>query len=225
MTSFAGSVGGSGQATQSKRAEGGFYARRGKRLLDIGVSLFVAPAVLPLIVVLAAGVALDGHPPFFVQRRVGRGGRSFGCFKLRTMRPGSEDALNALLASDPAAATEWAETQKLQDDPRVTRLGRFLRKTSLDELPQFLNVLKGDMSVVGPRPVLPLELSRYARIAREYMSVRPGIAGAWQSGGRNRLSYEDRIKLDQDYAMRVSLREDLRLILRTAKAVLGGSGV
>lgn len=220
-----GPVGGSRRAWRTRRQAEGVYARVGKRIFDVGVTLFVAPVVVPLVAVLAAGVALDGHSPFFVQRRVGKGGRSFGCLKLRSMRPDADKALDAVLATDRQAAEEWAAFQKLTNDPRVTRLGRFLRKSSLDELPQFWNVLKGDMSIVGPRPVLPVELSRYARAARDYMAVRPGLAGAWQAGGRNRVSYEQRIRLDEDYAARVSLGEDLRLMLRTAGAVFRGTGM
>ena len=169
-------------------------------------------------------VALDGANPFFGHRRVGRDGRVFRCWKLRSMVPDAEARLARHLAENPAAAREWAAARKLSQDPRVTRVGRVLRRTSLDELPQVWNVLLGEMSLVGPRPVTTEELMRYGPARWAYLGVRPGITGLWQVRGRNRLSYAERVRLDAEYARDASLALDLGLLLRTVPAVLRLTG-
>jgi lipopolysaccharide/colanic/teichoic acid biosynthesis glycosyltransferase len=193
-----------------------------KRLIDlVGAGSLLLVLAVPLCVI-ALLVRADGGPALFAHRRVGRSGRAFGCLKFRTMVPDAERRLAALLAADPAARAEWEATRKLRNDPRVTWIGRFLRASSLDELPQLLNVLRGEMSLVGPRPVLASELaSHYGPMATErYQSVRPGITGLWQVSGRSDTSYAERVALDVAYVARPSLREDLRILLRTPAAVL-----
>ena len=201
------------------------YAVCGKRLFDLLVCLLTLPSALILVVVLAVVVALDGGKPFYRHERVGRDGKMFGCLKVRTMAVNADDLLARLLASDAAAAAEWSQFQKLENDPRVTRLGRFLRKSNLDELPQIWNVLVGDMSWVGPRPVTREELERYGRDRRAYLSVRPGITGRWQIiPNRNSISYSDRVKLDVEYVRTVGLLNDLWIMTHTVKHVLHHSG-
>jgi lipopolysaccharide/colanic/teichoic acid biosynthesis glycosyltransferase len=200
------------------------YMRWGKRLCDIlGASLLLV-AALPLMLVLMALVALDGGNPIFAHPRVGLGGRSFRCLKIRTMVLDSEERLRRLLAEDPAAAEEWARDFKLRNDPRITRIGRFLRKSSLDELPQLWNVLRGDMSLVGPRPVTEAEMPLYGRHADAYRSVRPGLTGIWQVSGRNDLSFAERVELDRIYAARPSFVRDAQILFMTVPAVLHVTG-
>jgi len=196
-----------------------------KRTLDIaGAALLLALLGLPMLVI-ALLVRMEGGPAFYAHPRVGRGGRVFGCLKFRSMVTDSEARLAALLASDEAARAEWAEHRKLRRDPRVTRIGRFLRASSLDELPQLINVLKGEMSLVGPRPVQAAELAQYYGAAAEhYMLVRPGITGPWQVSGRSETSYDRRVALDVAYATQPSLIEDIRILLRTPLAVLARRG-
>ncbi len=192
-----------------------------KRTLDIAVAGTALVLLAIPMLLLALIVRIDGGRAMFSHARVGLGGRLFGCLKFRSMVPDAEARLNALLASDEAARTEWAETRKLKNDPRVTRIGRFLRATSLDELPQLINVLRGDMSMVGPRPVQAAELATYYGAAAEhYQSVRPGITGPWQVSGRNETSYDRRVALDVAYATQPSLIEDVRILLRTPAVVL-----
>jgi len=194
---------------------------RAKRLIDIAIagSAFLLLAPLLLVVVLCLRLTLGGSV-LFTQRRVGFGGRPFHCFKFRTMVLDGDEVLRRHLKADASAAREWAETQKLKNDPRVTRLGRLLRKSSIDELPQLLNVLRGDMSCVGPRPIVAAELERYRASAREYMAARPGLTGLWQVSGRNRLSYRDRVVLDCVYVRRWSLMLDVMILLRTVNALI-----
>jgi exopolysaccharide production protein ExoY len=193
-----------------------------KRLIDlVGAGGLLLVLAVPLCII-ALLVRIDAGPALFAHWRVGRGGKAFGCLKFRTMVPDAERRLAALLEADPAARAEWEATRKLRNDPRVTWIGRFLRASSLDELPQLLNVLRGEMSLVGPRPVLASELAiHYGPIATErYESVRPGITGLWQVSGRSDTSYAERVALDVAYVARPSLREDLRILLRTPAAVL-----
>ncbi|WP_207540269.1 sugar transferase [Sabulicella rubraurantiaca] len=211
------------QAVQVSRGPGWrAVAKRGLDVLGAGaLLLFLAP----VFALLALLVRVDGGPAFFAHPRVGRNGQIFGCLKFRSMVVDSQARLAALLAADPAARAEWEETRKLRFDPRVTRIGRFLRATSLDELPQLLNVLRGDMSLVGPRPVQQAELdSYYGAAAFHYMSVRPGITGLWQVSGRSETSYAQRVALDVAYVSRPSLMADLRILLRTPLAVLSRKG-
>ena len=204
-----------------------FYAVWGKRMLDLGIVLASLPVVVPVIGLLALVVMLDGGNPFFIHRRVGRNGRTFGCVKLRTMRRDAEAAMAAVLAADPALAAEWQRYQKLRHDPRVTRLGRLLRRASLDELPQVWNVLRGDMSLVGPRPFTPAQAGIYmgGRTDVAYYALRPGITGLWQVGSRNRAHFGERALADRDYAEILSFRGDLRILARTVGVVVRCTGV
>jgi lipopolysaccharide/colanic/teichoic acid biosynthesis glycosyltransferase len=188
-------------------------------MLLSGMALVVA---FPLIVVVAVIVALDGSSPFFVQERVGRNGRVFRMLKLRSMVADAESALDGYLASNPGAAREWAERQKLTDDPRVTRFGHFLRRTSLDELPQLINVLKGDMSLVGPRPMMPSQRALYPGEA--YYTLRPGITGLWQVSERHGCEFARRADYDQYYKDYLSFGLDLATLMRTVLVVLRGTG-
>ncbi len=196
-----------------------------KRALDVTVAGTLILVLLPLLLLLYVAVRLDGGAAIFGHRRVGQGGRGFRCWKFRSMRPDAETALANLLARDPDARRQWEESRKLARDPRVTPIGRFLRVSSLDELPQLWNVLRGDMSLVGPRPVTADELKvHYGRHATAYARVRPGITGPWQVSGRSDTSYEDRVRLDVDYARNHSLAGDISLLGRTVSAVLQGRG-
>ncbi|WP_217362905.1 sugar transferase [Roseicella sp. DB1501] len=192
-----------------------------KRAIDLigagSLLLLTAPAFFALALLIRA----DGGPVFFAHQRIGRRGRRFGCLKFRSMVVDSGARLSALLESDPAARAEWEATRKLKDDPRVTRIGRFLRASSLDELPQLLNVLRGEMSLVGPRPVVASELAEhYGEAARDYLALRPGVTGLWQISGRSDTSYATRVALDSHYARSPSLRTDLAILLRTPFVVL-----
>lgn len=200
----------------------GIYGRRVKRLLDTAIILLTAPITFPVILVMAFFVALDGHNPIYKQKRVGRGGRTFSMFKLRTMVPNADKMLAQYLAENPEAKAEWDSAQKLKNDPRVTAVGRILRKTSLDELPQLWNVLLGHMSLVGPRPMLLEQRSIYP--GTSYYCVRPGITGPWQVSARNTCEFKGRAKYDAFYASNVSFKMDLAIIFRTVTTVLRGTG-
>jgi lipopolysaccharide/colanic/teichoic acid biosynthesis glycosyltransferase len=193
-----------------------------KRLFDATGALLLAVLFLPLIA--AIGLLMrrqNGGPILFRQKRVGQGGQLFTCLKFRTMVPNAERLLQELLDSCPDARAEWLATQKLQRDPRVTRLGRFLRRTSLDELPQLWNILWGDMSLVGPRPVIPEELARYGRNASVYLSAKPGLTGLWQVNGRNNTTYRRRVALDVYYIRYGGPLLDILILFRTAGVILG----
>jgi Undecaprenyl-phosphate galactose phosphotransferase WbaP len=197
-------------------------AKRALDILGAGVGLVL---LAPFFLIVALMVRADGGPAFFAHQRVGRGGKLFGCLKFRSMVVDSQARLEALLANDPAARAEWEATRKLKNDPRITRIGRFLRSTSLDELPQLINVLRGEMSLVGPRPVQEAEIDRYyGASAAHYMAVRPGITGLWQVSGRSETSYESRVALDVSYVSRPSLLADISILLRTPVAVLSRRG-
>lgn len=207
-----------------ERGTDGIYLRGGKRALDTALAAVLLIPFVAIVVPLAAIIATDGANPFFSHQRVGRNGQLFHCWKLRTMVPDAEDRLASYLSEDVDAAREWAEAQKLSRDPRVTRIGRFLRRTSLDELPQLWNVLVGDMSLVGPRPITAGELPRYGSALGAYLRVRPGITGLWQVRGRNQLSFADRAQLDSFYARSASLRLDIAVLFQTIPAVLKLTG-
>ena len=193
-----------------------------KRLLDTLAILLALPVVLPVITLLALLAMCDGGAPFYRQQRVGRGGRLYTMWKLRTMVVHADSKLEAHLAADPEARCEWDSTQKLKADPRITRIGRFLRKSSLDELPQLWNVLRGDMSLVGPRPMLPEQVPLYP--GKAYYDLRPGITGMWQVSERNDSSFADRAQYDTRYDRALSLSTDLRLLVATVRVVLRGTG-
>lgn len=200
----------------------GFYRNFPKRAFDVAAILLTAPFVLPLVLLLAFFVSRDGNGAFYTQLRVGRDGRSFRMLKLRSMVPDADRLLEEHLAADPAARAEWNTTQKLRCDPRITPVGRFLRKSSLDELPQLWNVLTGDMSLVGPRPMLPDQRARYPGTA--YYKLRPGLTGPWQVHGRNDTTFEARATYDADYHGAISLRGDLTILAQTVGVVLRGTG-
>ena len=205
-----------------------------KRLFDIAFSLFVLLFLSPLYLLIALAIKCSSKGSvFYKSRRLGRGGVLFDCLKFRTMDEMDDADFSRLLSSNPSLAKEWAEFHKLKNDPRITRIGRFLRKTSLDELPQFLNVLKGNLSVVGPRaPHLGNDVRSYeAAIKRLYqgkvekiLSVRPGITGIWQVSGRNELSTKKRCELEAYYAERPSFWQDIKLLCKTIPAVLRAKG-
>ena len=209
-----------------KTARPGLYLRGGKRIFDIAVSLLVLPFVLPTVLCLWAVMFLNGGSGFYAQPRVGRGGRLFRCLKIRTMAPDADRLLETYLAGNPEIAAEWHRNQKLRNDPRITRLGRFLRRTSLDELPQIWNVLKGDMSLVGPRPFTPDQKALYdaETPVGSYYRLRPGITGPWQVGARNLGAFRDRVHYDEDYAANVTFLRDLAIGLKTVVVVLKATG-
>jgi undecaprenyl-phosphate galactose phosphotransferase len=178
----------------------------------------------PLLLLIAMLVKLDGGPVLFGHTRIGRGGRSFKCLKFRSMVPDSQTVLARVLRDDPAAAAEWAQSFKLRRDPRVTRIGRVLRASSLDELPQLLNIIRLDMSLVGPRPIVAAEAARYGRDIVHYEAVRPGLTGLWQISGRSDTSYEERVRLDTEYVRAWSIWRDITIIVRTVPAVLRSRG-
>jgi lipopolysaccharide/colanic/teichoic acid biosynthesis glycosyltransferase len=198
------------------------YSRYTKRALDILLVLLVLPAILPMIIVLAAIIRTDGGPAFYSQRRVGRNGRVFRMWKLRSMVVDADRKLVDLLTRDVGARLEWAETQKLKCDPRITSVGHLIRKTSLDELPQLWNVLIGDMSLVGPRPFLPEQISLYP--GEDYYDLRPGLTGMWQVQDRNGTSFAARAVYDSRYNNEVSFATDMRLIFATFAVVARRTG-
>jgi lipopolysaccharide/colanic/teichoic acid biosynthesis glycosyltransferase len=201
----------------------GLYARVFKRLTDIALVAIAALPVMLVILPLALLVALDGRGPFYLQERVGLNGRVFRIVKLRTMVWDADARLARHLAADPVARDEWDRFQKLRDDPRITRVGRILRRSSLDELPQLWNVLLGHMSIVGPRPMMCNQRVLYP--GSEYYAMRPGITGFWQISTRNESSFRERAAFDRSYFQQLSLLTDLRVIWRTVFVVLKGTGV
>jgi Undecaprenyl-phosphate galactose phosphotransferase WbaP len=194
-------------------------------VMNMAVALMALVFVLPIMLMVAFAVFVqDGGPVVFAHRRIGRHGRHFYCLKFRTMAVDADSRLKQLLAADPAARAEWERDHKLRNDPRVTRLGDFLRKTSLDELPQLLNVLRGEMSLVGPRPIVDGEVVKYGRHFREYCAVKPGITGLWQVSGRNDTTYRARVAMDCVYARRRNVALDAYIIAATVPAVLARRG-
>ncbi|MFC6788971.1 sugar transferase [Methylobacterium komagatae] len=204
---------------------GQWAGRAAKRGLDIAVAATALLLLLPLFALVSATVWLgDRKSPIFSHRRLGRDGRTFGCLKFRSMVVDAEAVLAAHLADNAVARAEWDATHKLTHDPRVTSLGRVLRKTSLDELPQLINVLRGEMSLVGPRPIVQAEVARYGAAFDTCFSVPPGVTGLWQVSGRSDTTYAERVALDLDYAARWSLRRDLTILFKTVPAVFAQRG-
>lgn len=203
-------------------SEHSIYRTAGKRMLDILLCILGAPFALLLVAAMAILVARDGGSPFYTQMRVGKDGKIYRMWKLRTMVHGAKAKLEAHLTVNPEARAEWDKTQKLKSDPRITRLGVFLRRTSIDELPQVWNVFKGDMSLVGPRPMMPEQQSIYP--GRDYYNLRPGITGSWQVSDRNESSFAERAIFDGAYNRSVSFSEDLRILGATLRVVLRGTG-
>ncbi|WP_159949140.1 sugar transferase [Rhizobium sp. 18065] len=196
--------------------------RRGlKRAFDIVFSLLALVFLSPALILIAIALLfVDGRHIIFRHKRIGRDGRPFFCLKFRTMRKDADRVLNELLSSDPARLQEWRETQKLKSDPRVHWLGKYLRITSLDELPQLLNILKGEMSIVGPRPIIAEELEHYGQHVHCYLTLTPGLTGLWQVSRRADTSYEQRVQFDVDYYNNWSLRTDIAIIIKTIGVVL-----
>ena len=195
------------------------------RMFDLLIAGLALVFLLPLFgLIIAAIRASDRGPAFFSHQRLGKGGNAFGCLKFRTMVTDADVRLAALLQNNPAARAEWEETQKLTNDPRVTPLGRFLRASSLDELPQLLNVLRGEMSLVGPRPIVAAERPFYGRRFESYARVRPGISGLWQISGRSDTTYRRRVACDVLYVRRRGLVTDLTVLILTIPAVLAARG-
>jgi undecaprenyl-phosphate galactose phosphotransferase len=199
-------------------------ARTCKRVLDVVAALLLLVLLSPLMLAIAVIVRRDGGDALYRQQRVGRFGRDFCCIKFRSMDPCADRQLADILARDAAAAAEWSTTQKLRDDPRVTRVGHLLRGASLDELPQLLNVIRGEMSLVGPRPIVRSELRFYGRDADSYMRARPGLTGLWQVSGRSDTSYEQRVRLDVRYVQQWTFWLDIVILLRTIPIVLRRRG-
>jgi lipopolysaccharide/colanic/teichoic acid biosynthesis glycosyltransferase len=197
----------------------------GSRLAHAGLALLMLLAFLPVMLLIALAVACqDGGPAVFAHRRIGRNGRTFNCLKFRSMAVDAEARLAELLATDPVSRAEWDKDHKLRNDPRVTRMGDFLRRTSLDELPQLWNVVRGDMNLVGPRPIVEAERAKYGHRFEAYCAVRPGLTGLWQVSGRNDTSYRARVAMDTLYARRRSLRLDAYILVMTVPAVLMSRG-
>jgi exopolysaccharide production protein ExoY len=191
-----------------------------KRGFDIVVAAVGLLLLSPLFLMIALLVKCsDGGSVFYGHRRVGRNGELFHCLKFRTMVPNGDQVLAAYFSRNPEARKEWNATRKLQNDPRVTGVGAVLRKLSLDELPQIINILRGEMSIVGPRPVVADELEMYGGAADYYLKSRPGLTGLWQVSGRNDVSYETRVAFDRHYVENWSLAADVRIILKTIPAV------
>jgi exopolysaccharide production protein ExoY len=197
------------------------YSAGIKRALDItlsvGALICLSPGLLLITIIL---LAIDGGPVIYRHNRVGKNGRMFGCLKFRSMYRDAASRLESILENDPLRRKEWEESQKLSDDPRVHHFGRLLRRSSLDELPQLINVLRGEMSIVGPRPIVADELSRYGEHADCYLAVTPGITGLWQISGRNGTGYDERVRLDVEYCQTRSTLRDLIIMLKTVRVVL-----
>lgn len=183
--------------------------------------LFFAPFFVGIAVLI---YATEGGPVFFAHKRIGKNGQPFRCLKFRTMALDAEEQLQRLLEKDAQAREQWEANQKLDDDPRITCIGEFFRKTSLDELPQFWNVLKGEMSIVGPRPIVASEMHHYGDSILEYLSVKPGITGEWQVNGRSKTTYEQRVAMDVEYVRGRTFAKDLTIIAKTVKVMIFGDG-
>ncbi len=196
-----------------------------KRLFDIAVAVALLPVLIPLIILIGVMVAMSsGLPIFYRQARLGRDGSEFFIFKFRTMSKDADYLLAAWLQRSPAARAEWQQCHKLKNDPRITYFGHFLRKTSLDELPQILNVLRGEMSLVGPRPIAHAERAKYAERYAFYSTALPGVTGLWQVSGRCDLTYAQRVQLDEQYVREWTFSRDMRILLRTPLSILQREG-
>jgi Undecaprenyl-phosphate galactose phosphotransferase WbaP len=191
-----------------------------KRTFDIVGALTIAIVFMPVIIAVAIAIRFSSQPVVFSHQRVGRDRKMFQCYKFRSMIPDAEEVLQRLIHSNPEILREWRENHKLRDDPRITKFGDFLRRSSLDELPQLWNVLRGDMSLVGPRPVVEDELERYGNQAKMYLSIRPGMTGLWQIMGRSNVTYSRRVSLDSWYVRKNNVLFDAWILMRTAAVVV-----
>lgn len=214
---------GAGAVAGGKRRPFKPYGRIGKRFLDVVLVVAFAPLYLPMILLAALLLFIEGGNPFYRQDRLGRNGARFSILKLRTMVRDADEQLDRLLAEDPAMKAEWDATQKLKADPRITRIGAILRRTSMDELPQLWNVLTGEMSLVGPRPMMPEQLSLYGD-PRHYFAQRPGITGLWQVDRRNESTFADRKRYDATYDTHLSFWTDAKTLWKTIGVVLRRTG-
>ena len=192
-----------------------------KTLLDFLFSIFFLIASLPFFIIISVLIKFSSRGPiFFLQERIGKNNIPFKCIKFRTMHPEAKDILENLLINDKKLKMEFEQTHKIKNDPRITTIGKLLRKTSLDELPQFINVLKNEMSIVGPRPIVNKEKKKYGKNFKKVLSVKPGITGLWQVSGRNNLTYKTRVKLDMNYVENYNFLMDIRIIIRTIGVIL-----
>ncbi|MBU2993991.1 sugar transferase [Octadecabacter sp. 1_MG-2023] len=198
------------------------YRTVGKRIFDLTLVLSTLVITIPVIALMALAVLVSGQLPFYVQKRVGLNGKTFRMLKVQTMLPNADQLLETHLANNPDARAEWDSKQKLMNDPRITPVGAFLRKTSLDELPQLLNVLTGSMSLVGPRPIMLSQNEQYSGTA--YYLQRPGMTGLWQISDRNTCEFSGRVRFDEIYNRKLSLGTDVNVILRTVGVMLRGTG-
>jgi exopolysaccharide production protein ExoY len=196
-----------------------------KRAFDFTLALIALVFLAPLLLLVSLLVWLqDGKSPIFGHERYGKNGRVFRCYKIRSMVPDAKAQLERILATDPAAKREWDQAQKLTHDPRITPLGKFLRTSSIDELPQLWNIVRGDMSIVGPRPIVQNEIEKYGESYAYYSSVRPGLTGLWQVKGRSDTTYKERISLDVEYVQNQSFINDISIIVQTVPAILKSRG-
>jgi len=192
-----------------------------KYIFDILFSVLILVALIPLFLIIILLIKLSSRGPiFFLQERIGKNNVPFKCIKFRTMYPEAKDILKNLLNKDEKIKKEFEETHKIKNDPRITSIGKFLRKTSLDELPQFINVLRNEMSIVGPRPIVKAEKKKYGKNFIKLLSIKPGITGLWQVSGRNNLTYKKRVKLDINYVNNYNLLMDIRILIRTFGVIL-----
>lgn len=196
-----------------------------KRILDIIFCVCALPVALPFGALIALLISIDSPGiPIYAHRRIGKNGKEFTLYKFRTMVKNADTQLDKYLLKNPEMAEEWEKTQKLQIDPRVTKLGHLLRKTSLDELPQLLNIVIGNMTLVGPRPIVEEEIPKYGKMFKEYCEMRPGLTGLWQVSGRNDTTYDRRLACDHYYANNWSLKLDLMVLLKTVPVAFKGFG-
>ena len=205
----------------SNRNRSKIFYKLFKKLLDFLFSIFFLIACIPFFILISLLIKLSSRGPiFFFQVRIGRNNIPFKCIKFRTMHPEAKDILENLLMKDDKLKMEFEKTHKIKNDPRITTIGKFLRKTSLDELPQFINVLRNEMSIVGPRPIVNKEKKKYGKNLKKVLSIKPGITGLWQVSGRNNLTYKTRVKLDQNYAVNYNFLMDIRILIRTIGVLL-----
>jgi lipopolysaccharide/colanic/teichoic acid biosynthesis glycosyltransferase len=201
------------------------YKKYGKRIFDLVVTIPVLFILSPLFLLVALLIHFDSPGSIFHRtKRLARGGGEYTLLKFRTMEPDAEKRLQDLLAKDPAIREEYYQTYKIRNDPRITRIGRFLRRWSLDEIPQFINIFSGDMSLVGPRQILSSELWKYGDNGSKLITVTPGVTGLWQISGRSSLSYEQRVELDMYYIDHLSFWLDLKILSKTPAAIIRGEG-
>ena len=205
----------------SKNKMGFKFYKLIKNLFDLLFSLLFLITFFPLFLIISLLVKLSSRGPiFFQQKRIGKNNIPFKCIKFRTMYPEAKDILDNLLMKDSLLKKEFEETHKIKNDPRITTIGRLLRKTSLDELPQFINVLRGEMSIIGPRPIVKEEKKKYGKNLKKVLLIKPGITGLWQVSGRNNLTYKRRVLLDLNYVENYNFLMDLRILLRTFGVIL-----